>query len=132
MNKFIPVLAAVSLIVAGCDLSHQDAEDKFAADVDEHGVPMSKVIGPDDSLGDAVCKDMQKGTSPYDAVVAVSNNQVTLPQAMVIVYWAVKDLCTDQDGPGVHEFWRDDVNNPPPEPPPPPDDAPPPADSQGG
>jgi hypothetical protein len=41
---------------------------------------------------------------------------LTMPQVLVVTYWAIKDICPDQVSKGVHEFWSDDVNNPPPDP----------------
>jgi Protein of unknown function (DUF732) len=49
------------------------------------------------TLGDAVCGDLRKGTAGANEVIGVSNDgDLKMSQAEVIVYWAINDLCPDQ------------------------------------
>ncbi len=52
----------------------------------------------------------------------------TIMQSLVVIYWAIKDLCPDQMGKGVQDFWKNEIYDHPPggEPSDPADTEPPP------
>jgi hypothetical protein len=35
-------------------------------------------------------------------------------KSLVIVYWAIKDLCPDQMDKGVQDFWKNEIYDHPP------------------
>jgi hypothetical protein len=64
------------------------------------------------TLGHAVCDDLGKGSAADEKVMQVANlqlnhvDQFTTPQAEMIVFWAINDLCP-QFSNQMQEHWKD-------------------------
>ena len=74
--------------------------------------------GNEFNMGEMLCDHLRKGSTPFSEITGIANTQnlgLNLNQAMVITYWAIKDICPEQVSKGVKAFWADEVNNPAPE-----------------
>ena len=89
-------------------------ERQFQADIQAHGVPDSIATIPD--LGDGACNSVQNGQAPGTWAMQMTNppNNFTIMQSLVIVYWAVNDLCPNQMDKGVRDFWQNEIYDHPP------------------
>ena len=95
----------------------RDAKDKadgeYIGDLDARGVPTGVTNGTSGAtLGHAVCDDLGKGSAADEKVMQVANlqlnhmDQFTTPQAEMIVFWAINDLCP-QFSNQMQEHWKD-------------------------
>lgn len=117
-NKLLLLLAigataAVSTLCAcGTDVDAA-REPQFEADLEAHGVPESIAKFP--NLGGGACTSVEGGQAPGNWALQMANPpaNLTIQQALVAVYWAIKDLCPDQMDKGVKDFWKDEIYNPP-------------------
>jgi hypothetical protein len=108
------VVAAVSIGLPSCSTAHalSDQQRKFVADVVQRGVNGDSMINSEtqQTLGDVVCADLHKGNAAASEVIGVANHVTALhgsmPQAEVVVYWAITDLCTDEISQR-QDHWRD-------------------------
>ena len=106
------VSAGVALASPAHAFSNQQRQ--FVADVSSRGVNGDSVINGEtqQTLGDAACADLKKGTAGANEVIGVANDFSAIPihgsmsQAKVIVYWAITDLCPEQMSQR-QDHWRD-------------------------
>jgi hypothetical protein len=95
----------------------QDAKDTadgaYIGDLDARGVPTGITNGTNGAtLGRDVCTDLGAGSAADTKVLQVANLQInlmdefTVPQAEMIVYWAVRDLCP-QYASQAQDHWKD-------------------------
>jgi hypothetical protein len=118
----LPASVVFMASACGSDTKQQSlGAQQFEFDVAVHGVPSSRVSMMNEkgqTLGDAVCADVEGGQAPGNVAIGLNNlegsNRFTMPESLVVTYWAIKDICPDQIGNGVKEGWKDDVDNPPP------------------
>jgi hypothetical protein len=118
-------LTAASLFgVAASSSSPQDkAQTKFMTDVSEHGVSMTNLVGTlkdgkEFNMGQLLCDHLRNGSTPFSEITGIAdtgNLGLNLRQAMVITYWAIRDICPEQVSKGVKAFWADEVKNPVPD-----------------
>jgi hypothetical protein len=89
-------------------------ESQFQADIQAHGVPDSIATPP--GLGEDACDSVKNGQAPANWAMQMTNppQDFTIMQSLVIVYWAIKDLCPDQSGKGVQDFWQNEIFDHPP------------------
>jgi hypothetical protein len=106
------VATAVSIGLAAPANALSDQQRQFVADVSSRGVNGDTAINGEtqQTIGDAVCADLKKGTVGANEVIGVANDfsaiRGSMSQAKVIVYWAITDLCTDQMSQR-QDHWRD-------------------------
>lgn len=104
--------AAVSVGLAAPAYALSSQQRQFVADVSQRGVNADGVINGEtqQTIGDAVCTDIKKGTAGANEVIGVANDfsaiHGSMSQAKVIVYWAITDLCPDQMSQRQGD-WRD-------------------------
>lgn len=118
MNRSLAVALALGAVVsagvavAGPAHALSSQQRQFVADVSSRGVSGESVINGEtqQTIGDAACADLKKGTAGANEVIAVANDfsaiHGSMSQAMVIVYWAITDLCPDQISQR-QDHWRD-------------------------
>jgi hypothetical protein len=114
--RALGAIAIVTVIVAGASCSSDrsnnlgDADGKFLADLKLRGVPTGVPNGANAELGHTACKDIQNGAAGGDIVIEIANldeaSKFTRPQAEVIVYWAIADLCPEHVAQR-EQHWRD-------------------------
>lgn len=104
-------MAAAAL--ASCDASGADlADGRYLNDLDARGVPTGATNGAPPELGHAICTDLDAGATAagklgqVDGLQLGHSDQFTRPQAEVIVYWAVTELCP-QHAAELPDSWRD-------------------------
>ncbi|EID12911.1 hypothetical protein MXEN_11911 [Mycobacterium xenopi RIVM700367] len=105
--------AAIALAAApAAHADHQDDQHRYMADVDQHGgIGASQSYAPGgQTLGDAICADINKGNVAANEVIDVANDVTSLHGSMskaeVAVYWAITDLCPNQMSQR-QDHWRD-------------------------
>jgi type IV pilus biogenesis protein CpaD/CtpE len=109
MMRWLVLAAAAAVALAGC--STDDADGRYIGDLDARGVPTGPTNGAPPDLGHAVCTDLGSGSDAGAKVMQVANLQLnhmaqfTLPQAEMIVYWAVTDLCP-QYASQLRDEWK--------------------------
>jgi uncharacterized protein (DUF1501 family) len=107
-----PAGIAAALTLAAPAHALSDQQRQFVADVSSRGVNGDSVIHGEtqETLGDAVCADLEKGNAGANEVTDVANQvsaiHGSMSQAKIIVYWAITDLCTDQMSQR-QDPWRD-------------------------
>lgn len=117
MGRMLAALALAALFVAGCqpspvDAAKNQADGTYLGDLDARGVPTGITNGAPPELGHAVCTDIGAGSDAGAKLLQVANlqlnhmDQFTTPQAEMIVYWAVKDLCP-QYSSQLQDHWKD-------------------------
>jgi hypothetical protein len=105
-------VAVVSITTAAPAHALSSQQRQFVADVSSRGVNGDSMINGEtqQTLGDAVCADLKKGNVGANEVIGVANDfsaiHGSMSQAMVIVYWAITDLCPDQMSQR-QDHWRD-------------------------
>ena len=100
---FLGMVACIHHVV-----SSHSAEDQFGDDVAAHGIPLDHYWAPGNNLGSDVCKDIKAGQAAADVVINVSHQSptgTTIPQAEIIVYYAITDICPDLIGQR-QDHWR--------------------------
>ncbi len=106
------VASVMSIGMAAPAQAFSDQQRNFVADVTQRGVNGDSVMNDatQQTLGDAVCSDLNKGTPAENEVNGVARAVMavhgSMPQAEVIVYWAITDLCPDQMNQR-QDQWRD-------------------------
>jgi hypothetical protein len=99
------IAAVLVLALAGCS---PGADGKFLTDVGAAGVSQLDAAGsgdPGKTVGDAACADMKAGQAAANVAINVSNGKFTLPQAEIITYYAITDICPEQMSQR-QEHWR--------------------------
>lgn len=117
MPTKLPLLLAVEATVAAITLSacgYRDREAQFEIDVTMHGVRESMFIQWP-NLGFEACAALKGGQTPisWARYMASPPDAVPMQQGLVIIYWAVKDVCPDQMYKGVDDSWKDAIYNRP-------------------
>lgn len=91
--------------------SSADHDVDYYVHIREHDVPTG--IGTDRAspvTGHRACNDLRNGHDGASEVLHIANGGhggiFTLPQAEMIVYWAIADLCPDQAAQS-QDHWRD-------------------------
>ena len=100
----VAVLAAIAGIGVWSAMAHTDQgadqEHAYLQHLSERGVPTGITGGARPDFGHTVCKDIAGGEGGASVVTRIANldkgTQFTGPQAEMIVYWAIADLCPDQ------------------------------------
>jgi hypothetical protein len=110
----VAVLTAIGGIGVWSAMAHTDRgadhEHDYLQHLSERGVPTGIAGGARPDFGHAVCKDIAGGEAGASAVIRIANlnkgAQFTGPQAEMIVYWAIADLCPDQSAQSQNR-WKD-------------------------
>lgn len=105
--------AAAALVLAGCSSDNSNpADGKYIGDLQARGVSTSQTDGAPPGLGHAICDDLGKGSTAPAKLMQVANlqlnhkDQFTMPQAEIVVYWAVTELCPKYAGQ-LQDPWKD-------------------------
>ena len=119
MNRSLAVAVALMGAVVSADVAlagpaHalSGQQRQFVADVSSRGVNADSVINGEtqQTIGDAACADLKKGAAGANEVIGVANDfsaiHGSMSRAMIIVYWAITDLCPDQISQR-QDHWRD-------------------------
>lgn len=105
-------LAACAPVVTHDADSGNLADGKYLGDLGARGVPTGVTNGAPPGLGHAICTDMAGGSTAPTKLMQVANlqqnhqDQFTLQQAEMIVYWAVTELCP-QYSSQLQDTWAD-------------------------
>ncbi len=110
----VAALAALGGIAAWTAIAHTDRgadrEHDYVQHLRQRGVPTGSTGGAPPDFGHAVCQDIAGGQPGAGAVTRIANlaggTRFTRPQAEMIVYWAITDLCPDQSAQ-TQNRWRD-------------------------
>jgi uncharacterized protein DUF732 len=110
----VVLVAAIAGIGVWSVVAHTDRgadhEHAYVQHLRERGVPIGNTGGAPPDFGHAVCTDIAGGEAGASAVSRIANinkgTQFTGPQAEVIVYWAIADLCPDQSAQS-QDRWKD-------------------------
>jgi hypothetical protein len=108
--RLLAIGAVVATLLAAC--GYRASEAQFEADVTTHGVPESLLITWP-SLGIEACAALKNGQTPrsWAANMAHPPDAIPIEQGLIIIYWAVRDVCADQIGKGIDDSWNDSVHS---------------------
>ena len=113
----LPLPLAIGATVVASTLSacgYSAREAQFETDATTHGVRKS-TLDQWPYLGLEACAALKGGQTPISWATHMASPPDAIPmqQGLVIIYWAVKDVCPDQTSKGLDDAWKDAVYNRP-------------------